>query len=99
MAPALAGIQTIIAEITEKKLKRIEQENGIILVISRPDFSVVALTSEETYPLLKNMEKLADYVTDYLLDKMTNFRGRVDDIQTIMDEYMQTSGLDRYFVN
>lgn len=97
LAPALAGIQSIIAEITEQSLTQLEYEDGIILVEKRELFKIVVLANEASHLLRQKIDLLAEFIDVNLATDILHFKGRVDIFYKKIDQFIATENLEYLF--
>lgn len=80
-APALAGVQTVIQELSQQDIKQIQNIGGTILVERTKDVSVIAMVRFPTHHVKQKLMVFSERIIDECDPLIQNFRGQIDEIQ------------------
>jgi hypothetical protein len=95
IAMAMSGVDSIVNEITDSRIKEIQQDEGRTILIEKLEyFSVIALVHQSSHLVRQKIIELTKYIDENLKPEIINFKGSVDvfhdKIGTFISQRMQT---------
>ncbi len=84
-APALAGVQTVIHELSQQNVKQITNVQGTILVERIKDISVIAMVRFPTHHVRQKLLVFSERIDEDCNKLIQNFKGQIDEIQDCIE--------------
>ncbi|RMG31056.1 MAG: hypothetical protein D6732_15210 [Methanobacteriota archaeon] len=97
-APALAGVQTVIHELSHQDIKQIQNVEGTILVEKVKDVSVIAMVRFPTHHVKQKLFVFSERIIDECGDLIQNFKGQIDEIQNTIETLFNALQLSNLMV-